>query len=110
MKKRRFVCNKYKSYAIRNHKFEGGLLEVDMEDVDVIKLIESADGYGVFIHPAETPDELAALKAKPKRNPPADAIRTETIEHDPVLAHQGARGTNAGATQRAGDLTAKRKA
>ena len=57
---RHYSCNKYKSYSIRNHYFKNGLFETD--DPDVQRLIEGADGYGVFIHPVETPQEIAAMK------------------------------------------------
>ena len=85
--KRKFVCNKYKSYSIRNHYFQNGYFET--EDPDVVKLIENADGYGVFIHSVETPEEIAAMKAaeEPPADPPAD--------DPPPVAVQGGRGTRA---------------
>lgn len=109
--KRTFVCNRYKSYSIRNHYFENGLFQTD--DPDVIKLIESSDGYGVFIHPGETPEELAAMGYGPKPKVASEKkakTKPEVLEaeNEAPIAHQGARGTVSTEKQRSGDLTVKK--
>ena len=94
---RRYVCNKYKSYSIRNHYFINGLFET--EDPQVQKLIEHADGYGVFIHPVETKEEIATMRAKEKT-----AKVEPALEEPPPIAHQGARGTGTSSEQRRSQL------
>lgn len=112
MPKRRFVINKLKGYSIRNHYFvpqANGGLAFETDDPEVIRLIEGADGYGVLIHPAETQEELAAMKAKELgEDNPIEAWPVHSEEETPI-AHQGARGTSAGRGQRKGDLIEKNK-
>ena len=96
--KRVFVCNKYKSYSIRNHYFVNGRFET--EDPAVQKLIEHADGYGVFIHPVETKEEIAEMKKQERAARKSQFGVTETVEEPEQLAHQGARGTMTGKKER----------
>ena len=98
--KRKYVCNKYKNYSIRNHYFHNGMFETD--DPQVQALIESADGYGVFIHPCETKEEIAAMRAK-EREARRAAVLRETMpeeEQPRAIAHQGARGSLASKAER----------
>lgn len=114
--KRRFICNRYNGYSIRNHYFipnatgRGCYFETD--DEDVIKLIESVDNYGVDIHPTETIEELQAMGARqPYAKPPPTLTRFEPPpeEEDEPIAVQGQRGTAAGKATRKGDITEKGK-
>ena len=105
---RRYSCNKYRSYSIRNHYFVNGLFQTD--DPSVQQLIESVDGYGVYIHPVETPEEIAAMKAveEQAQQPvePSDAVMASDVieppamvemeEEQPLIATQGARGSLSG--------------
>lgn len=125
MPKRRFVINGFngrpaKGYSIRNHYFvpqANGGLAFETDDPEVIRLIEGADGYGVFIHPAETQEEIAAMKAAEAGIPEdpllgqlAEALGEPDKEHfTSPIAHQGARGTSAGRGQRKGDIIEKSK-
>jgi hypothetical protein len=101
---RTFVCNKFKSYSIRNHYFVNGKFQTD--DADVIKLIENADGYGVFIHPAETAEELEALR---EIEPVVLSVPEDFVEQEepPPIAVRGARGTGNNKYQRKGDIRTK---
>lgn len=98
---RHYVCNKHKSYSIRNHYFVNGKFETD--DPHVQALIESAHGYGSIIHPAETQEEIAAMKAAEEAQR-SDEIELSDDEEAPdeeaPVAVQGARGTAAGRKQR----------
>src|SRR5262245_65665853 len=95
---RTFACNRYPSYSIRNHYFVAGRLTTD--DPDVIALIESCDGYGVYIHPVETKEELEAMgygeKAAPEEEsieepePQEEAEEDEEEEEPETPAQQGA--------------------
>lgn len=113
--KRRFVCNRYNGYSIRNHYFtpnpSGRGCTFETEDPDVIKLIENADGYNNFIVPAETKEELEAMRKAEEPKFPTDFNDLEQREElNPPIAHQGARGTHAGRRQRTGQtITAKEK-
>lgn len=107
--KRRFCCNRYKFYSIRNHYFNNGLLETD--DPEIIRLVIHADGYNVIIHPSETKEELSVLKerggyvedweiegyVKPVEPEPEPTVEEES---EPVVAVQGARGTASSKKQR----------
>jgi len=94
---RRYSCNKYKNYSIRSHYFVNGLFQTD--DPSVQQLIENADGYGVFIHPVESPEEIEQMKAAEEaaaaaaEHPGSDEV---IIEEQPPVAVQGARGTASG--------------
>lgn len=121
--KRGYVINKYKGYSIRNHHFvpqaNGGLL-FETDDPDVQALIEGADGFGAFIFPRETAEELAQMKsveeaakggdshdyAEPDVSVDVGAASTENtlIEEQAPIAVQGARGTMAGRDQRKGQV------
>ena len=101
--KRSYSCNKYKSYSIRNHYFKNGLFETD--DPDVQRLIEGADGYGVFIHPVETPEEVAAMKEIEEKA----ALPQEPEPDEPPIAVQGARGTMSNKTVRKGQVIGGKK-
>ena len=108
--KRKFVCNTYNGYSIRNYYFTpnptGRGCTLETEDPMVIELIENADGYGVFIHPFETPEEIALMKAEEKEKeeapteekpvePPEETETEEPEEDEPEPpAHQGMRGTH----------------
>lgn len=85
---RKYVCNKYRSYSIRNHYFVNGLFETS--DPKVQALIENADGYGVFIHPVETKEEITEMKKQERAVRQAVSPQSEEPQQ---LAHQGARGT-----------------
>jgi hypothetical protein len=115
MSKRGFSINRYNGYSIRNHYFtpnptgRGCYLYTD--DPDVIALIENADGYGVFIHPMETTEEIAAMKK-------ADAEEAELglppepddEEPQPPIATQGARSSmSGGKANRRGQVIGKGK-
>lgn len=88
MPKVAYVCNKYKSYSIRNLYFQNGLYET--EDPEEQKLIESSDGFGVYIFyqdppPQREPEDNSPLtqgQAPPGDSWPADAsnISPEEIE------------------------------
>jgi len=101
--KRSYACNKYPSYSIRNHYFKNGLFETD--DPDVQRLIEGADGYGGFIHPVETAEEIARMKeieaAVAASEPPA--------EEEAPIAVQGARGTMSNKAVRKGQVIGGKK-
>src|SRR5262245_29005933 len=75
---RTFACNRYPSYSIRNHYFVGGRLTTN--DPDVIALIESCDGYGVYIHPVETKEELEAMGYGEKTAPAEESVDEENAE------------------------------
>lgn len=120
MAKRKFVVNKYNGYSIRNHYFKpnpvgrGCTLETD--DPDIIRLIENADGYAVFIHPAETPEELAAMKAAEKEGDSYATLSGDTdvgdasTDNTQPIATQGARGTMSSRAMRRGQvITPKEK-
>lgn len=49
---RTYVCKQYPFLRIRNLKFFAGVLTVDNEED--IKLVESQDWFGVFVHPQES--------------------------------------------------------
>src|SRR5689334_13797540 len=100
---RHYACNKYRSYSIRNHYFVNGKFETD--DPDVQRLIENADGYGVFIHPVETAEEIAAMKAIED----AAALSEPPAEELAPIAVQGARGTQAGKSARRGQVIGAKK-
>ena len=109
---RHYACNKYKTYSIRNHYFKNGLFETD--DPDVQRLIEGADGYGVFIHPVETPEEVARMKEI------EEAARSSDGEYCTICAQainncicptavQGARGTMSNKLVRKGQVIGGKK-
>jgi len=95
---RHYACNKYKSYSIRNHYFVNGLFATD--DPDVQRLIEGADGYGVFIHPVETAEEIAAMKEIEAKA----ALSEPPVEEEGPIAVQGARGTMSNKMTRKGQM------
>jgi len=70
---RRYSCNKYKNYSIRSHYFVNGLFQTD--DPSVQQLIENADGYGVFIHPVESPRDRANESSRRSRSSSRRASR-----------------------------------
>lgn len=101
---RHYCCNRYKSYSIRNHYFKNGLFETD--DPDVQRLIETADGYGVFIHPVETAEEIATMKAIEEKA--AQELGLPQEEEGPI-ATQGARSTVSDKGMRKGQLIGAKK-
>src|SRR5262245_28760543 len=74
---RTFACKRYLSFSIRDHSFVGRRLTTD--DTDVIALIECCDGYGVYIHPVETKEELEAMGYGEKA-PPEESVEEENAE------------------------------
>ena len=132
--RRGYVINKYKGYSIRNHHFvpqaNGGLL-FETDDPEVQRLIENADGYGAFIHPLETPEEIAQMKLVEEQ---ATMGPTPTLAHQsgddpgtpdeslnplpestsqeveqPPIAVQGARGTGSSKATRKGQVIGAKK-
>jgi len=111
--KRRYVINStrdrgYKGYSIRLHYFvpqPGGGLAFETDDPDVQRLIEASDGYGAFIHPAETPEEIAAMKEIEEK-----AAEPQEPEQDEApIAVQGARGTMSNKAMRKGQIIGGKK-
>ncbi len=99
---RHYACNKYKSYSIRSHYFVNGLFET--ADPDVQRLIEGADGYGVFIHPVETAEEIKQMEEIEKA-----AAESAPVEEEPPIAVQGARSTISDKRTRKGQVIGAKK-
>ena len=112
--RRGYIINRYKGYSIRQHHFvpqpNGGLL-FETDDPEVQALIENADGYGAFIFPRETAEEIAQMKSvegetkaplldEPQVPYPEGA---QSVEEHPI-AVQGARGTGSSKSQRKGQV------